>query len=215
LRNAQITVDKRDIVTTRKVTKVMWTKGQGGSRLILGGKAVLGEGCRASCDSSRDACFFRRNHFRSSRLSPAMILVVIVAAAVAAAPVLVRGLGPMSFMVSSVVAGWVPAVVSTSISRRVAVAVSTMILGRMVVVVRAAVAVMIIAYGGPNSRKSRVLAQARIVAVSPFPIFVPALTAQPVVVDVAIVAFGEPLAVARVFVGVPPVIAVAVVGVVG
>src|SRR3954470_12690342 len=40
-----------------KVTKVTWTKGQGGSRLILGGKAVLGEGCRASCDSSRDACF--------------------------------------------------------------------------------------------------------------------------------------------------------------
>ena len=48
---------KRDIVTGAKVTKVTWTKGQGGSRLILGGKAVLGEGCRASCDSSRDACF--------------------------------------------------------------------------------------------------------------------------------------------------------------
>jgi hypothetical protein len=143
-----------------------------------------------------------------------MILVVIVAAAVAAAPVLVRGLGPMSFMVSSVVAG-VPAVVSTSISRRVAVAVSTMILGRVAVMVRAAVAVMIIAYGGPNSRESRVLAQARIIAVSPFPIFVPALTAQPVVVDVAIVAFREPLAVAGIFIGVPPVVAVAVVGVVG
>src|SRR6476646_9095396 len=42
-----------------KVTKVTWTKGQGGSRLSLGGKAVLGEGCRASCDSSRDACFLR------------------------------------------------------------------------------------------------------------------------------------------------------------
>ena len=81
--------------------------------------------------------------------------------------------------------------------------------------VRAAVAVMIIAYRGPNSRESRVLAQPRIVAVSPVPIFVPAFTAQPVIVDVAIVAFGEPLAVAGVFVGVPPVVTVAVVGVVG
>ena len=51
-------MEKRDIVTAAEVTKVTWTKGQGGSRLSLGGKAVLGEGCRASCDSSRDACFF-------------------------------------------------------------------------------------------------------------------------------------------------------------
>jgi hypothetical protein len=42
-----------------KVTKVTWTKGQCGSRLSLGGKAVLGEGCRASRDSSWDACFLR------------------------------------------------------------------------------------------------------------------------------------------------------------
>ena len=142
-----------------------------------------------------------------------MIVAVVAAATVAAAPVLVRGPGLMAFMVSAAVSSRVPAVVSTSISRRVAVAVSTMLLGRVAVVVRAAV--MIIAYGGSNSRESRVLAQARIVAVSPFPIFVPALTAQPVVVGVAVVAFGEPLAVAGVFVGVPPVVAVAVVGVVG
>ncbi len=140
--------------------------------------------------------FWRRNHFRSSGLSPVMIVAVVAAATVAAAPVLVRGPGLMAFMVSAAVSSRVPAVVSTSISRRMAVAVSTMILGRVAVVVRAAVAVMIIAYG-------------------PFPIFVPALTAQPVVVDVAVVAFGEPLAVAGVFVGVPPVVAVAVVGVVG
>jgi len=142
-----------------------------------------------------------------------MIVAVVAAATVAAAPVLVRGPGLMAFMVSAAVSSRVPAVVSTSISRRVAVAVSTMLLGRVAVVVRAAL--MIIAYGGSNSRESRVLAQARIVAVSPFPIFVPALTAQPVVVGVAVVAFGEPLAVAGVFVGVQPIVAVAVVGVVG
>jgi hypothetical protein len=139
----------------------------------------------------------------------------MIVAVVAAAPVLVRGPGLMAFMISAAVASRVPAVVPTSISRRVAVAVSTMISGRVAVVVRAAVAVMIIAYDGPNSRESRVLAQARIVAISPFPIFVPALTAQTVVVDVAVVAFGEPLAVAGVFVGVPPVVAIAIVGVVG
>jgi hypothetical protein len=144
-----------------------------------------------------------------------MIVAVVAAATVAAALVVVRGPGLMAFTASAAVSSRVPAVVSTSISRRAAVAVSTMILGRVAVVVRAAVAVMIIAYGGPNSRESRVLAQARIVAISPFPIFVPALTAQPVVVDVAIVAFGKPLPVADVFVGVPPVVAVAVVGVGG
>ena len=142
-----------------------------------------------------------------------MIVALVTAATVTAAPVLVRGPGLMAFMLSAAVSSRVPAVISTSISRRVAVAVSTMILGRVAVVVRAAVSVMIIAYGGPNSRESRVLAQARIVVVSPFPIFVPALTAQPVVVEVAVVAFREPLPVAGVFVGV--VVAVAVVGVVG
>jgi hypothetical protein len=40
------------------VTKVTWTKGQRGSILFLGGKAVLGEGCLASCEPSQDACFF-------------------------------------------------------------------------------------------------------------------------------------------------------------
>ena len=129
-----------------------------------------------------------------------MIVAVVAAATMAAAPVLVRGPGLMAFMVSAAVSSRVPAVLSTGISRRVAVAVCTMILGRVAVVVRAAVAVMIITYGGPNSRESRVLTQARIVAVSPFPIFVPALTAQPVVVDVAIVAFGKPLTVTGVFV---------------
>ena len=142
-----------------------------------------------------------------------MIVALVTAATVAAAPVLVRGPGLMAFMLSAAVSRRVPAVISTSISRRVAVTVSTMILGRVAAVVRAAIAVMIIAYGGPNSRESRVLAQARVVAVSPFPIFVPALTAQPVVVEVAVVAFGEPLAVAGIFVGV--VVAVAIVGVVG
>lgn len=141
-----------------------------------------------------------------------MIVAVVAAAIVAAAPVLVRAPGLMAFMASAAVSSRVPAVVSTRISRRVAVAVSTMILDGVAVVVRA---VMIITYGGPNARESRVLAQPRIVAVSPFPIFVPAPAAQPVVVDVAIVAFGKPLPVAGVFVGVPPVGAVAVVGVVG
>ena len=145
---------------------------------------------------------------------PVMIVAVVAAATVAASPVLVRGPGLMAFMLSAV-SSRVSALVSTSISRRVAVAVSTMILGRVAVVVRAAVAIMINAYGGPNSSESRVLAQARIVAVSPFPIFVPTLTAQPVVVNVAVVGFGEPLAVAGVFVGVQPVVAVAVIGVVG
>lgn len=32
------------------VTKVTWTAGQHGSMLSLGGKAVLGEGCLASCE---------------------------------------------------------------------------------------------------------------------------------------------------------------------
>ena len=129
-----------------------------------------------------------------------MIVAVVAAATVAAAPVLVRAPGLMAFMSSAGVSSRVPAVVSTRISRRVAFAVSTMILDGVAVVVRATVAVMIISYGGLNSRESRVLAQARIVAVSPFPIFVPALTAQPVVVDVAIVAFGKPLPVTGVFV---------------
>jgi hypothetical protein len=75
--------------------------------------------------------------------------------------------------------------------------------------------VMIVAYNRPNSRESRVLAQVGIVSLSPFPVLVPALTAQPMVVDIVIVAFGEPLAVAGVFVGVPSVIAVAVIRVVG
>lgn len=156
-----------------------------------------------------------------------MILAVVAAATVAAAPILVRGPGLMAFMlsaavssrvpvvVSAIISSRVPVVVSTSISRRVAVAVSTMTLGRVAVVVRAAVAVMIIVYGGPNSRESRILAQARIVAVSPFPILVPAPTAQPMVVEVAVVAFGEPLAVAGIFVRVRPVVAVAVIGIVG
>ena len=141
-----------------------------------------------------------------------MIMAVVAAATVAAAPVLVRGPGLMALMASAAVSGCVRAVVSTSISsrvravvstripRHVAVALSSMILGRVAVMVLAAVAVLIIAYGGLNSRKSRVLAQTRIVTVSPFPIFVPALTAQPVVVDEAVMAFGEPLAIAGVFV---------------
>ncbi|HLK09055.1 MAG TPA: hypothetical protein VKV30_13960 [Candidatus Angelobacter sp.] len=144
-----------------------------------------------------------------------MVVAVVAAATVAAAPVLVRGSGLMASMASAAVSSRVPAVVSTSISRRVAVAVSTSILGRVAVVVRATVLVMLIAYEGPNSRESRVLPQARVVALSPFPILVPALTAKPVIVDVAIVAFGKPLPVAGVFVGVPPVIAVAVRRVVG
>lgn len=142
------------------------------------------------------------------------MIVAMVAATVAAAPVLVRAPGLMAFMASAAVSSRVSAVVSTRISRRVAVAVSTMIC-RVAVVVRAAVAVMIIAYGGLNARESRVLSQARIVAVSPFPILVPAPAAQPMVVDIAIVAFGKPLPVAGVFVGVPPVGAVAVIWVVG
>lgn len=144
-----------------------------------------------------------------------MIVAMVAAAALAAAPVLVRCPGLMASMVSATVSRRVPAVVSTRISRRVAVAISTMILACVAVVVRATVMVMIVAYNGPNSRESRILAQAGIIVVSPFPIFVPAFTAQPVVIDVAVVAFGEPLAVARVFVGVPPGIAVAVIRVVG
>src|SRR5205823_14457298 len=105
----------------------MWTEGQCSSRLFLGGKAVLGEGCRASCDSSQDACFFGGEIiFRSSGLSPVMIVAVVAAATVAAAPVMVRAPGLMAFMLSAAVSGRVPAVVSTTISRRVAVAVSTM-----------------------------------------------------------------------------------------
>jgi len=48
---------ERDIWQWQNVTKVTWTEGQYSSRLTLGGKAVLGEGCRASCDSSQDACY--------------------------------------------------------------------------------------------------------------------------------------------------------------
>jgi hypothetical protein len=118
-----------------------------------------------------------------------MIVPVVAAATVAAAPVLVRGPGLMAFMVSAAVSSRVPAVVSTRISRRVAAAISTMILCHVAVVVWATIVVMLIAYDGPNSRESRVLAQARIIAVSPFPILVPALMAQPVIVDVAVVAF--------------------------
>jgi len=144
-----------------------------------------------------------------------MIVAAVAAATVAAAPVPVRGPGLMASMVSTAISSRVLAMVSTPISRRVAVAISIMILGRVAIMAWTTVLVMLIAYGGPNSSESRVLAQARIVAVTPFPILAPALTAQPMVVDVAIVAFGEPLAVAGVFVRVPPVIAVAVIRVVG
>ena len=180
---------QRDIVGVAKVTKVTWTKGQGGSRLILGGKAVLGEGCRASRDSSRDACFLERNRFRSCGLSLVMIVAAVAAATVAAAPVPVRGPGLMASMVSTAISSRVLAMVSTPISRRVAVAISIMILGRVAIMAWTTVLVMLIAYGGPNSSESRVLAQARIVAVTPFPILAPALTAQPMVVDVAVMTF--------------------------
>lgn len=106
-----------------------------------------------------------------------MIVAVIAAATVVAAPVVVRGLGLMAFMFSAAVSSRVPAVVSTSILRRVAIAIFTTILGCVAVVVREAVAVMIIACGRPNFRESRILAQTCIVAVSPFPILVPALAA--------------------------------------
>ena len=59
-----------------------------------------------------------------------MIVAVVAAATVAAASVLVRGLGLMALTVSAAVSSRVPAVVSTSISRRVSVAIYTMILGR-------------------------------------------------------------------------------------
>ena len=54
-------MEKRDIVAAAKVTKVTWTEGQGGSRLSLGGKAVLGEGCRASCDFAGRLFFGLKN----------------------------------------------------------------------------------------------------------------------------------------------------------
>lgn len=60
-------MEKRDIIARAKVTKVTWSKGQGGSRLFLGGKAVLGEGCRASCDSSRDACFLGKEKWAATK----------------------------------------------------------------------------------------------------------------------------------------------------
>src|SRR5579864_1077341 len=59
------------MVSAAKVTKVTWTKGQGGSRLFLGGKAVLGEGCRASRDSSRDACFLHEK--RTATIAAALL----------------------------------------------------------------------------------------------------------------------------------------------
>ena len=80
-----------------KVTKVTWTKGQGGSRLSLGGKAVLGEGCRASCDSSRDACFFGiqksgrlgpLSFFRSNQLAPVVVPVPVPVVIMVFVPIL-------------------------------------------------------------------------------------------------------------------------------
>src|SRR6478752_3657755 len=63
-----------------KVTKVTWTKGQGGSRLSLGGKAVLGEGCRASCDSSRDACFLRARKRQPLRAALCRLILKLTSA---------------------------------------------------------------------------------------------------------------------------------------
>src|SRR5690242_11365456 len=45
---------------TGNVTKVTWTTGQRGSMLSLGGKAVLGEGCLASCEPFAGRLLFER-----------------------------------------------------------------------------------------------------------------------------------------------------------
>jgi len=60
----------------RFVTKVMWTKGQYTNTLRGGGKAVLGEGCRASCDELAGrlifgAIFFHARAAQKARFSPA------------------------------------------------------------------------------------------------------------------------------------------------
>ena len=62
------------------VTKVTWTKGQCKAMLTLGGKAVLGEGCRASCDSSRDACFLGRILFYAKKAATMAVCYETLAA---------------------------------------------------------------------------------------------------------------------------------------
>jgi len=45
----------------------MWTKGQYGHTLESGGKAVLGEGCRASCDELAGRLIFGDQNSSLSR----------------------------------------------------------------------------------------------------------------------------------------------------
>jgi len=82
----------------------------------------------------------------------------------------------------------------------------------IVVVPPAIISIMIISYDALIIAEVRVLAEARFVLASPFPIFPLALTAQTVVLDIVIPAFSLPLPVVRIVVSV--VAAGAVIGIV-
>jgi len=74
---------------------------------------------------------------------------------------------------------------------------ATAVIG-VVVVPPAVISIMIVPYDALIIAKTRVLAEARFVLASPFPIFPLALTAQTVVLDIVIPAFSKPLPIVRI-----------------
>jgi hypothetical protein len=72
----------------------------------------------------------------------------------------------------------------------------------IVVVSPAIISIVIVSYGALIIAEARVVTKARFVLASPFPIFPLALTAQTVVLDIVIPAFGKPLPVVRIVVSV-------------
>jgi hypothetical protein len=190
-------VSKRDIGNTaRIVTKVTWTNGQGSSRLSLGGKAVLGEGCRASCDLRGTLVFFGKNNKERPHwaalthpdfLAPVAISVVIIFVVLA-------------FVVLVAIA--IPHLVAVPV---VLVAISVSIAGLSVSPAPAIICVVVIpivSYGALIITEARVISEACFILPPPLPIFALALTAQPVVLDIVISTFSTPLSVIRIVVSI-------------
>jgi hypothetical protein len=133
-----------------------------------------------------------------------MIVISVVIAVFVATVVVV----PVPHFMA-VLVGLVAIPVSISIPSYLPAAVPPPIIS-VVVVSAAIISVMIV----PDHAvaEARVLAEARIILASPFPIFPLALTAQTVVLDIVIPAFSQPLPVVRIVVSV--VAAGAVIGIV-
>ena len=187
-----------------KVTKVTWTKGQGGSRLPLGGKAVLGEGCRASCDSSRDACFLREKKgghyglplvasFLTYLASIMIPIFIVIAILVMVLPGIVAiSVCFMAIAVSISLPSYLPAAVPTAIIGIVdvsAAVISVVVIPHGAIIMEAWIVILV---------EPRVVAEARLVGSPPFPIFPLALTVEPVVLDVVVAPLGQPLPVIRI-----------------